>query len=215
MSRTALLALLALLAGACAQTTHERLRELNEDGVHLYEQGSFDHARETFQLALSLQPGDPHLLYNLGRCHDQLGHLERAEQIYRQCLQAAPDHAECRHALVVLLAGHGRRPEAGQLVQTWLARDPRRASPYVEDAWLLLQDGDLLSARGRLQQAVRLEPRNSQALAELGRLYERLNYPDRAVVMYERALEANPHQPEVARQVSLLRSQGVGRPRPE
>jgi Flp pilus assembly protein TadD len=215
MRPTARIAVLALLVGACSQTAQERVAELNEDGVRLYERGSYGHAQETFQVALSLQPNDPSLLYNLGRCYDQLGRADRAEDAYRRCLQADPQHGECRHSLIVLLTNTGRRPAAVDLVQGWLRQEPKRASPYVEDGWLMLQEGDLLSARGRLQQAVTLEPRNDHALLELGRLYERLNYPDRAVVMYERSLESNPHQPEVTKQVSYLRSQGVGRPHPE
>ena len=130
-------------SGPALETSQERIRELNDDGVYLYERGSYAHAQETFQVALTLQPSDPHVLYNLGRCHDQLGQTERAEKAYRQCLQPAPQHAECRHALVVLLANTSRRPDANALVQDWLRNEPKRASPYVEDAWLLLQDGDV------------------------------------------------------------------------
>jgi Tfp pilus assembly protein PilF len=216
MRWNARIAAFALFAGACAQTMHQdRIRELNEDGAHLLAHGSYAHARETYEAALALQPNDPDILFHLASCHDRLGQGERAEKIYRQCLQSDAKHADCRHALVVLLANSGRRTEADALVQDWMRREPKRASAYVEDGWLLMQDGDLPGARGRLQQGVTLEPRNRQALVQLGQLYEKLGYPDRALVMYERALEVDPDQPDVAAKVKTLHAEKVGPPRPE
>jgi Tfp pilus assembly protein PilF len=206
---------LALAVAACAATAPERLRDLNEDGVHLYQQGSYAQARASFQAALDLKPGDPSLLYNLGQCYDHLGQTERAEQVYRQILERQPNHAECRHALTALLVRTGRRPDAVRMVEDWLRRQPDLAAAYAEDGWLREQYGDLINARGRLQQALERDPHNNLALTELARIYEAMHRPDRAVVLYERALENNPHQPDVARRVSLLRSQGAGPPHPD
>jgi tetratricopeptide (TPR) repeat protein len=215
MSRVGWIAGLALLAAACAEVTNERARAYGEDGVLLYQRGAYADARESFEAALALQPGDANLLYNLAQCHDRLGHVEKAERLYQECLLRAPDRREARHALVVLLVNTGRRAEAGQYVADWLRRQPTRAAPYVEDGWLFAHDGDLDKARGRLQQAIGLEPRDSQALTELARLNERLGRLEYAVVLYERSLESNPNQPDVAARVSELRARGVARPHPD
>jgi tetratricopeptide (TPR) repeat protein len=206
---------LAWAVGACAPTAPNRVREYTEDGVLLYQKGSFTDARDSFQAALTLQPGDADLLYNLGQCYDQLGNAARAEQLYEQCLARAPDHAECWHALTVLLVKGNRRDEAVRRVEEWLRRKPDLAGPYAEDGWLRGQEGDLVSARGRLQQALAIDPGNTRALTELGRIYEALDRPAYAVVLYERALQANPHQPDLVQRVSLLRARGVGRPHPD
>jgi Tfp pilus assembly protein PilF len=206
---------LALFVAACAPTATERVRDYNEDGVHLYQHGSYAAARDCFQAALSLQPTDPDLLYNLGQCHDRLGQAGKAERCYRACLERAPDHAECRHALTVTLVRQGRKADAAAMIDDWLGRAPNRAGPYAEDAWLRLQEGDLINARSRLQQALEHDPRDNRALTELAHLYETMDRPDRALALYERALEANPRQPEIVQRVSLLRSQGAGRPRPD
>jgi tetratricopeptide (TPR) repeat protein len=206
---------LALLAAGCAEVANERLRAYSEDGLLLYQRGAYADARESFQAALALQPGDTNLLYNLAQCHDRLGQAEQAERLYRECLQRAPDSREARHALLVVLVNTGRRDEAGRLAAEWLRRQPTRAAPYVEDGWLYAHDGDLDKARGRLQQAIDLDPRDSQALTELARLYERLGRLPNAVVLYERSLESNPNQPDVSARVSELRARGVGRPHPD
>lgn len=209
------LAALLLLGAGCVNPAGERVRDLNADGVYLYDRGSYAQARDSFAAALTMRPGDPDMLYNMGRSCQRLRQTERAEDAYRQCLRQNPTHDACRHALVELLVDTGRRDEAVVLVREWLVKEPSRASPYIEDAWLLRREGDLLNARGRLQQALALEPMHPRALVDLGKVYEALARPERAVVLYERALEVDPHQPEIARQVSLLRSRGTGRPQPD
>jgi protein O-GlcNAc transferase len=215
MRRTATVAVLAWAVTGCVSVDQERVRDYNEDGVHLFEKGDYPHAAECFQAALALKPGDADLAYNLGQAYDRQGNATRAEQVYKDCLGSSPNHAECRHALCVLQVRQGRRAEAAQMVEDWLAREPGRSDPYVEDGWLWHQAGDLPRAQARLQQALERDPHNSRALNELALVYEAMHYPDRAVTLYEKSLEDNPRQPDVAQRVSFLRTQGAGRPKPE
>jgi Flp pilus assembly protein TadD len=215
MQRTAAVAVLAWIVAGCVTADQERVRDYNEDGVHLFEKGDFVHAGECFQAALALKPGDADLTYNLGQAYDRQGKMTRAEQTYNDCLTRAPNHAACRHALCVLLVRQGRRAEAVRMVEEWLAQEPGRSDPYAEDGWLWHQAGDLPRAQARLQQALERDPHNSRALNELALVYEDLHYPDRAVTLYEQSLENNPKQPDVFQRVSRLRTQGAGRPKPE
>jgi tetratricopeptide (TPR) repeat protein len=220
MLRLAGVAGLALMVAACAapgrvRDDGERVRNYNEDGVRLYQRGDYAHARECFQAALVLRPGDAGMLYNLGRCHDMLGQTPKAEQTYARCLQSAPNHPECRHSLAVLLVRQSRADEAAQMVEDWLQREPRLAAAYAEQAYLYREAGDLVSAQRRLQQALALDPNDASALTELAQVYEAQHRPDRALALYERALDANPRRPDLAQRVSLLKSQGTGRPLPD
>jgi Tfp pilus assembly protein PilF len=206
-----------MLAGlvGCADTVQERVQQFNEDGVFLFRQGQYDAARLSFEAALRLKPEDSGLLYNVAQCHDRQGDAPKAEQLYKQCLEEAPNHAPCRHALVVLLLRQGRRAEADEMIEGWLAREPKLADAYVEDGWRLRQDGNLMEAQGRLQQALELEPRNRRALVEMGLLDEVLERPSRALDLYQRALQQDPDQPEVRERVRLLQSRGVTKPLPD
>jgi Tfp pilus assembly protein PilF len=206
---------LALAVAGCATTVPERVRDYNEDGVYLYQRGDYAHARECFQAALALQPGDPDLLYNVGQCHDRLGQDARAEPYYRECLERSPNQPDCRHALAVLLVRQGRRADAERMVQEWMARESRLAAPCAEQGWLLLEAGNLPQAQAYLQRALALDPHDNRSLIEMGRVYEAMHRLDLAVTQYEHALEYRPGQPAVAQRVSLLRSQGAGRPRPD
>jgi type IV pilus assembly protein PilF len=216
MGRVRVVAVLALLVSACAPTIQERVQQYNVLGVEHYQKGEYDRAREDFQVALTLQPNDFALLYNLGQCYDHLGQTDKAEPIYRQCLQLQPNDAKCRHSLDVLLVRQGRLVEAQRMVSDWLTREPKLSVAYAEDGWLYEQEGNPTNALMRYQQAVGYDPRNATALVGMGRIYEEvLSLPSRALKLYQTALDYQPDQPDLFKHVSRLRASGVGPPRPD
>lgn len=206
---------LALCLGGCTHTEQDRVRAYNQDGVDLFQRGNYPDARDCFQAALNHAPDDPALLYNLGQCYDRMGSLAKAERLYLRCLEFAPNHEDCRHALHQLLVNTGRSKEAGAQIAAWMLREPALAGPYAEDGWLLRLNGDLPAAQARLQQALERNPHHERALVELGQVYEGLNRPDRARVIYERVLERDPQQTAVAQRINYLMSKGAGKPKPE
>jgi tetratricopeptide (TPR) repeat protein len=211
---------ICILAGAialsgCVLPPDERVRDYNEDGVYLFEHANYGAARESFQAALALQPDDAAMLFNLGSCYDRLGDSAKAEKAYHDCLEREPGRAACRHAVLVLLVRTHRQPQAEQLVQEWLAKEPKRAEPYAEAGWLARQSGDLPGAQARLQKGLELEPHDQRALTELGQVYEAMQRPDRALVLYERILARDPKQVEISERVNYLLLHGAGRPHPE
>lgn len=205
----------ALLLAGCATDNEQRLRDYTSDGVNLFRQGQYVSARESFQAAQALKPDDADLLYNIGQCYERQGANDQAEKYYTECLAKSPDHAPCRFALAALQARTGRLADATKMTQTWLASRPKQADPFALDGYLWHQAGNLPNAQARLQQALEIDPQNIRALIELGLVYEAMNRPDRAVVLYERVLDRDPNQPEVARRLNALLAKGAGRPRPE
>ena len=206
---------LVLCLGGCASPEQERLRNYNADGLAAFQRGEYADARQTFQAALELQPEDAGLRYNIGQCSDRLGDATAAERAYSDCLRRSPEHAACRHALCRLLVRSGRTPEAVHMVDDWLQKQPNAAGPYAADGWLWLQAGDLPRAQGRLQQALERDPHDGQALIQLAQVYEAMHRPERAIVLYERALKQDPQQPDVVQRLNALRSQGAGAPHPD
>jgi tetratricopeptide (TPR) repeat protein len=209
------LILIALLIAGCTPIAQERLTELQQDAMLLYDKGNYTAARESFQTAFALQPTKTVLLYNIGQCSERLGDLEEAEKSYRECLTRLPNHVPSRHALLALLVRRGQVEETRRLVKMWLAQEPNSAAARSAEGWLLHQDGDVVRARARLQEALQINPRDQMALTELGVIYEKMGRPDRAVALYERALEQDAGQLEIARRVKYLKSQGVRGPRPD
>jgi Flp pilus assembly protein TadD len=209
-----LLSCLIVMAG-CATPDADRVRDYTQDGIQLYRRGDYAAARESFQAALQLRPGDAGLTYNVGQCYERAGDTNRAEQSYTACLQRDADHVACHHALTMLLVREGRGTDAVRSVEAWLAHSPKLAAAHAEDAWLWHQSGDLPRAQSRLQEALLLDPRDWRALSELGLIYEEQQRPDRALTLYEQSLQGNPDQPDVAKRLDDLRKKGVGRPKPD
>ena len=207
-----MLGLAAVLAG-CAPVLNERVRDYNDDGVLLYQQGQFGHARETFQDALKMTPDDANLYFNLGACYARLGQAEQAEQAFNECLRLAGNHVECRHALAVLLYDQGRRPEAVRMVTAWEKQAPTLAAPYVEDGYLWHRYGNLPQAVVLLEQALNYDSADCRALVELGSVYEDMKLPDLSLRCYELALQIKPGLTDVAERVKKLQDDKVGRPR--
>ncbi|MFQ3650121.1 MAG: tetratricopeptide repeat protein [Gemmataceae bacterium] len=193
----------------------QRRLQLQADGIKAYRRGGYREARQHFEAALQLRPNDADLLYNLGRTAEQLNQLQEAEELYRQAIVEHPDHAAARHARTQLLTRTGRREQAELEVQAWLVDRPQSAAAYAEDGWLRLQDGDIDKARGRFQQALDRDPKNIRALNELGRIYERLDYPGRAADLYRRSLAHQPDQPEIRERLNALEKAGPLRAQPD
>jgi Flp pilus assembly protein TadD len=212
--RCAWLAVLLATAG-CETEQQEHFRDLNAEGVRLFQRGNYLEAREHFEVALALDSKDANLQYNLGQCCDRLGQADRAEAYYKQCLEIAKNHAACRHALAVLLYRTGRRTEADRMIEDWLIAEPQRSDAYLEDGWRLRRCGEFTQAVARFQQALHFDPRNERAMIELGQMYEEHDRKDYALMMYLRALEIDPRQHDLQERVDQLRKQGVKAPLPD
>lgn len=115
------------------------------------------------QLALAEAPGEPYLLYQMGKDHEVHGRYAEAEPAYASALATAPQQAGWRHDLVVralfTLKQLHRHPEAlalaqremplwtrspdfffalGDLLLDWAAEAPARAGellPMAEASW--------------------------------------------------------------------------------
>jgi Tfp pilus assembly protein PilF len=193
----------------------QRRVQLQADGIKAYRRGGYREARQHFEAALQLRPNDADVLYNLGRTAEKENKLDEANELFRRSLVEQPDHASARQARTQLLCKTGKREQADREVQAWLVDHPSSAAAYAEDGWLRLQDGDLDRARGRFQQALDRDPKNVRALNELGRIYERMDYPGRAAELYRRSLAHQADQPEIRERLDALVKAGVTAPRPD
>jgi len=205
----------AMVLAGCATPEEDRARALIDNGHRFYQQGNFAAAQQDFQTALQFRPGDADLVYNIAQCYEHQNDLARAEQTYNECLRQSPNHVAAHNALASLLLRKSRKPEATRFVQDWLIHQPRLAAAYALDGWLWHQSGDLPRAQARLQQALELDPHDVTALTELGLVYEDLHRPERAVVLYERVLALDAHQPQVENRLHVLLAKGAGRPQQE
>lgn len=183
----------------------------NAEGAKFFAQGNLEAARKRFLDAVATHPMDPDGYYNLaalthyqGRQSRNLNDLAQAEQLYNQCLDRAPDHVACHRGLAVLLVEEGRKDKAFTLLQRWGQRSPQLADARVELARMYDEFGEKDAAKQSLQDALVLDPKNARALAALGHVHERQGDYAQALAVYQRSLQSNARQPELAQRVAAL-----------
>jgi tetratricopeptide (TPR) repeat protein len=183
----------------------------NSEGVRMFEQAYYQGAQQSFLQAIQSDPNNADGYYNLARTYHQLGKLhnqpadfEQAERNYNLCLDRDPNRTDCYRALAVLLTEEGRTADANRLMTGWAARNPALAAPKIELARLYEESGNKEAAKAQLIEAVTVEPSNARALAALGKLREDAGETQQALANYQRSLQLDPNQPQLASRVVAL-----------
>ncbi|MFC3267237.1 hypothetical protein ACFOEX_12885, partial [Camelimonas abortus] len=136
------------------------------------------------------------------------GIARRIEAQWRRSGSAVADLLASR-AMAASLAGD---PALGvHLADQVIAFRPGWAAAWRQRATLLAQLGDDQRAAADLARALALEPRDYQALALLGALFQRNDDPAGALRAWRRSLEINPHQGELKERVEKLAPEVDGR----
>lgn len=189
----------------CATSGNTECGRLNEQGVTYLNANNIPKAHATFMEAWKQEPQNPETLYNLATTYHRHGQEKPAEQYYRQALQAKPDFPECRHNYYVLLVGQSRIVEARADAQKWAKQRPTSPDALTQVGWLTRLEGDLPEAQKPLQQALALDPHNSMALLEMGKLYQDYHLDDRARTLYARVLQQDPENKDAKALLTSLK----------
>jgi protein O-GlcNAc transferase len=123
--------------------------------------------------------------------HHQAGRFQSAEQIYRQILQADPNHADAWHYLGVMAHQLGKWEMAVDYV--------RRAIALNGNAFAFHNLGNVLKDQGRLEEAItcyrralEIKPDVVETYNNLGLALQEQGKLDEAVDCYHHALELQP-----------------------
>jgi len=179
----------------------------------MFQQAEYHQALRHFQDAINTDPKDPDGYYNLAATYHRLGVLENrqsdldtAENYYHQCLDKDENHRECYRGLAVLLVEQGRSDDAYRLIEGWVEQRPDSADAKIELARLCEEHKCQSDAKDHLIDALKIDPDNPRALAALGKIREEMGDPAQALEDYQRSLEGDRFQMQVASRASALRS---------
>jgi len=177
---------------------------LNQSGIRQYRRGHYAQARNRFVRALRHDPCNPDYRHNLAMSLQKQGDIRTSEQILRHNLTIDAAHQPTYHSLAQLMVAQGRAPEAQEMLTTWAATQPYAPESNIEMAWIQRETGDVAGAEQSLFTALKADPSNPIALANLGQLYQGAGREDQAVAYYQRSLSANWNQPEVQSRLATI-----------
>jgi len=128
--------------------------------------------------------------------HHQAGHLNQAEQLYRQVLQADPGHADAHHLLGALAYQLGRYDQAVTSIRQAISVNPGAAIYYSNLGLVHEALGQLEEAVAHYQDALRLEPGFAEAHSNLGKTLQAQGRLEEAVSHLQTALRIRPDYAE-------------------
>ncbi|OOG50624.1 tetratricopeptide repeat protein [Polaromonas sp. C04] len=136
--------------------TLEQARQFFQDGLAHSEAGRLEQAERCFAAALSLAPGRPSVLTNLGATRVRRGHWADALPLLEEALVAEPDNLEAWSHLGMAHAELGQMTPALQAFERALAIDPRQTGLWSRRGSLLRELGRLSEAAECFEQALAL-----------------------------------------------------------
>jgi len=185
----------------------------NSEGVRLFHQAEYQQALQHFQDAINTDPQDADGYYNLAATYHRMGvrdkresDLKMAEDYYNQCLDRDENHTDCYRGLAVLLAEQGRVDAAFRLIKGWGDQYPDSVDAKIELARLSEEHNRRSDAKDHLIEALKIDPDNPRALAALGKIREDMGDHVQALEDYQRSLQGDRFQLQVASRVSALQS---------
>lgn len=130
-----------------------------------------------FQQALTLQQNEQ---------------LDEAEQIYRQILQAVPNHPQILNLLGIIAQTKNLHEQAVSFFEQSLLNDNNNFETYFNLGWSLFALKKYAEASAAFQRVIKLNPKVFQAYNSLGKIYAIENIKEEAKSAFEHALAINP-----------------------
>jgi tetratricopeptide (TPR) repeat protein len=174
-----------------------RLAEASEND------GDYRKAIEWYDQAGRRRPNDPDLHRRVARLLVFLNDPVRAEQRARKALEINPNHASSKATLCLAIEWQKRIDEAIVECEAAIQLDPKLSIAHAYLAETLADKAatsggsDIAPALVAAQQAVDLDPKNVDALRNLGYVNDIFGRYDNAIFNYQRALEISPNMPHV------------------
>ncbi len=151
--------------------------------------GKYAEALISYRVAINLQPDNHALLYNTGQCLRTMERFDEAIMTYRRALELKPDFVSAAADLGIVLVLAGQSTEAVALGTDLIQRYPGSAEARLSLGKIFHELGRPEEARMQLEEAIRLDPNNRNALRELAGILLKTNELVRAESLIRRSVE--------------------------
>lgn len=133
------------------------------------------------------------------------GALDEATKLYMEIAESLPNSVEVFRRVALGLINASRYGEAVDYGERAINADPFDADAWAIHAWALDWDKQASDALAKALHARKLDPENGRAIAYLAEVYTSLGQADRADLLLDELLEANPDSAEGIRARGLLK----------
>lgn len=161
-------------------------------GVIVSQKGNQFYARRLIETSLTLAPGDPDALANLGQVFFYLGLYEKALEHCNESITRQPANARCHLTRGKALRFMARHEEAAASLGEALRLQPDLAEAFVHRGFCLHNLNRLDEALDDYSQALQLRPDNPEVLNNRGHALFAMERHQEAVQNIERALQLAP-----------------------
>ncbi len=178
----------------------------DNEGLILRAERRGDEARNAFEAALLLAPGDESAAWNLSELlRDQPAERDRSDRLLLQALGGGlPDPADALGNRVLHYAAGGDRDRAQRLVEQGLERLPGEPRLWLLAGRLRLEREQCAPALHDFERATDLGPERAEAYAAVGVARLCLGDTAGAAEALRRSLALDPNQPQLRQQLAEL-----------
>jgi len=178
----------------------------------LFSTGRYGEARETLRKALETMPDSPVFLVSLGWVLNYVGEYELAQEHFRKALEVKPGYPDAILGLGMSYRETGKlelaREQFLRLYDFW---DARVREPHLVEAGDMVDVAvacDLTDnpqdALDVLEQALKKDPTDTEALLWEARIFAERHQPTDAMRELQKLLSVNPNHPEARANVAAI-----------
>lgn len=140
----------------------------------------------------------------------QAGHLDKAEEIYRQILTAAPNNPYVLHFLGVVALQSGKFESAYESIRKAISFNPGQSDFHSNLGNALINMGRADEAMNAYKEALKLNPNHADALGNLGFALQGKKKYSQAAACYQEALKISPNHGQVKINYEVLMKEHPG-----
>ena len=160
-------------------------------GDVLNKAGKYEEAGHVFEELTTLAPNDTINYYIAGKFYEYTKNYDKAEKMYLGALNINPTYAQTLKRLAVVYLLQDRAKDALKYINM-IDEVEQDVDYYLLKAECYSIDKDRKSAIKVLEEALKLNPTNTQVLAFLASLYEEEGNTERTMELIKKALEIEP-----------------------
>ena len=174
-----------------------------EKALEAFKKQDYKTALEIFNIELSKDQNNPHILNNIGLCHIYLDELKEAEEAFLKALSLDDKIVQIYINLADLYYRQHEMLKAIEILQNGVYKIPNEPALRHYLARVYIDDSRYDIAIDQLDAVLEISPKNYDAYWDLGRVYFEMGVWDMAISNYERVLEFVDDNPLIYYNVAL------------